>query len=102
MFASPGFAAEVLIIGDVKRATRRGGIKVNAKNPMKGGGGELNFATADDKMAMTVFVPPESMYAFWERQYSGIAIAGLGDEAFSVGAKGLPPTVVFCRRKTGV
>ena len=53
-------------------------MKVDAKNPMKGGGGKLNFATADDKMAMTVFVPPESMYALWERQYPGIAIAGLG------------------------
>ena len=53
---------------------------------MKGGGGELNFATADDKMAMTVLVSPESMYALWERQYPGIAIAGQGDEAFSMGA----------------
>lgn len=63
MFASQGFAAEVLIIADVKRATGQKGIKVDAKNPMKSGGEELNFATADDKMAMTVFVPPEFMYA---------------------------------------
>ena len=53
---------------------------------MKAGGGELNFATADDKMAMTVFVPPEFMYALWEKQCPCIEIAGLGDEAFSMGA----------------
>ena len=69
---------------------------------MKGGGGELNFATADDKMAMTVLVSPESMYALWERQYPGIAIAGQGDEAFSMGARGSPPSFVFCKGRTGV
>ena len=69
---------------------------------MKAGGGELNFATADDKMAMTVFVPPEFMYALWEKQYPGIAIAGLGGEAFSMGAWGSPPSFVFCKGRTGV
>lgn len=102
MFSALGFAADVLTAADVEKATGLTGIKVVAKNPMKGAGGELNFATADDKMVVTIFVQPESMYAFWKKQYSGTAVAGLGDEAFSMGAKGSPPSVIFRKGKTGV
>lgn len=66
MFSALSFAADVLTVADVEKATGLTGIKTVAKNPMKGAGGELNFATADDKVVITFFVQPESMYAFWK------------------------------------
>lgn len=54
--------------------------KLTPKNPNIGAGGDLNFATADNKLIVMVQVVSKSYYAGYKTFFKA-AIKGLGDEA---------------------
>jgi len=102
LVSAHSFAADLLTVADVEKVTGWTGLKFMPKAPEKGAGGELNFANADGRVALTVFVQPESMYAVWKKKFPGKAVSGLGDEAFAMGEKGFPPFIVFRKGKMAV
>lgn len=90
---------KLLTVADVTKVTGVQGVKLVDKDPSKGAGGDLNFATADGKMLLLLVVT-EDQAAFDEWKRISVApIAGVGDEAFS-GPKGVPePYNVYVRSK---
>jgi len=75
---------ELLTIKEVEAVTGIQGIKLVARNPQIGAGGELNFALADGSMVLMVGVQDAPMYDEWKTQegFFHESVADLGDEAF--------------------
>lgn len=90
---------KLLTVADVTKVTGIQGVKLVDKDPSKGAGGDLNFATADGNMLLLLVVTEEaSAFEEWKR-ISVAPIGGVGDEAFS-GPKGVPePYNVYVRSK---
>jgi len=90
---------KLLTVADVTKITSIQGVKLVDKDPSKGAGGDLNFATPDGKMLLLLVVTEDSnAFDEWKR-ISVAPISGVGDEAFS-GPKGVPePYNVYVRSK---
>ncbi|MDP1809020.1 MAG: hypothetical protein Q8L35_05720 [Actinomycetota bacterium] len=88
---------KLLTVADVTKVTGIQGVKIVDKDPSKGAGGDLNFATPDGKMLLLLVVTEDAnAFAEWKR-ISVAPISGVGDEAVS-GPKGVPePYNVYVR-----
>ena len=88
-----------LTIADVEKVSGLTGIKIVAKDPSKGAGGDLNFATADGKLVMMANFLNVRYFQEYKKQpsYFKAPVAGVGDEAFS-GPKRDPQYVLFFRK----
>ena len=75
---------ELLTVTDVEKVTSLQGIKLIPRNPMKGAGGDLNFALADDTLIVMAAVQKSEMYNEWKNQegFFHATVSGIGDEAF--------------------
>jgi len=73
-----------LTVSDVEKVTGRTGVKLIPKNPVKGAGGDLNFALADDTILVIAAVQKAEMYDAWKQQdgFFHADVSGIGDEAF--------------------
>ncbi len=92
-------AGSLLTIVDVEKASGKAGLKLVPRDPTKGAGGDLNFATADDKMLAMLVVADMSIFAQWKGHatYNAGAIPGVGDEAYK-GPGGPTPYLIFFRK----
>lgn len=88
-----------LTVADVEKVSGLTGIKIVPKNPAKGAGGDLNFATSDGKLVLMALFSGASLYAPSKQQagYFKAAVPGVGSEAFS-GPKN-DPQFVLCFKK---
>jgi hypothetical protein len=69
-----------LTAADIEKVSGLPGVKLTPKDPKKGAGGDLNFATSDDKMIVMVQIVDKSYYAGFKEFFKG-DIEGLGVEA---------------------
>jgi hypothetical protein len=86
LFAEAAFAADqVITVADVEKAGALKGIKLVPKDPKIGAGGDLNFATADNKIVLIVVARDKSLLDEMKAQKGSLdaAVAGLGDEAYN-------------------
>jgi hypothetical protein len=69
---------------DVEKISGLTGIKLVPRDPSKGAGGDLNFATQDDSLVLMVLVSGSSLYkqSKEETGYFHADVSGIGDEAF--------------------
>jgi hypothetical protein len=67
--------------GDIEKTTGLKGVKSIAKQSLPGAGGDLNFATADDKLIVMIQVVGKSNYAGYKKYFFKADIKGMGDEA---------------------
>ena len=82
-----GFATDIeklLTVADVEKETGLQGIQLIPKNPMKGAGGDLNFALAGKDMMLMVSVQDSSLYEQWKNLEGNFyaEVPDIGDEAF--------------------
>ncbi len=92
-------AGSLLTIADVEKVSGKTGLKLVPRDPTKGAGGDLNFATADDKMLAMLVVADMSIFTQWKGHttYNAGAIPGVGDEAYK-GPGGPTQYLVFFRK----
>lgn len=83
-YAFPEDPEKLLTTNDVEKVTGRTGVKLIPKNPMKGAGGDLNFALADETILVIAAVQKAEMYETWKEQegFFHADVSGIGDEAF--------------------
>ncbi len=96
---APAAYQKLLTVADVESVTGVKGLKLVPRNPVKGAGGDLNFAKADGSLLLMVRFGPRSLYDGWKAQ-DGIVnstVSGIGDEAFN-GPSGMAPYVLFFRK----
>jgi len=76
--------AKYLTAADVEQISGITGIMAVGRNPMKGFGGDLNFAKADGKMVVTAKFYDANWYAGSKRNQETIKamVPGIGDEAY--------------------
>lgn len=103
-FVTTARAADILNVADVEKIGGMSGVQMVPKDPAKGAGGELNFATAANKLVLMVMIQPTSTFDFWKKQYgaSGEPIANLGAEAFRTKPGASISYVVFRKGDKGV
>jgi hypothetical protein len=78
-------AADRLVTStDVEQISGLIGIKLIPRDPSKGAGGDLTFATQDDRLVLMVLVSGSSLYKPSREQkgYFHADVSGIGDEAF--------------------
>jgi hypothetical protein len=77
-------ARELLTVEDVEGVTGIQDLKLVPKNPVKGAGGDLNFAQQDEELILMVNIQDRSMYETWKSQegYFHADVPDVGDEAF--------------------
>lgn len=71
-----------LTIADVEKVSGISGIKLVPKNPSIGAGGDLNFATADEKLVVMAGFHGASMYQKYSPEMIHSTLKGFGEEAF--------------------
>jgi hypothetical protein len=76
--------AKYLTVADVEQISGIAGITAVGRNPMKGFGGDLNFAKGDDKMVVTAKFYDANWYAGNKRDKENIKamVSDIGDEAY--------------------
>jgi hypothetical protein len=96
--------ASYLTPADVEKVTGRAGMKSIPRNSVSGAGGDLNFTTSDDELALMVQIVAKNNFAQFKQAYFKSAVAGVGDEAFQGGtiASYPPNLVVFAKGETCV
>jgi hypothetical protein len=85
---------------DVVKVSGLTGAKLIKKDPSKGAGGDLNFATSDDKLIVMVQVVNQRDYAGYKKYDVKVTpIKGLGDEAMQGATSAYSPLnqVVFTK-----
>jgi hypothetical protein len=89
----------LLTINDVEQVTGLTGIKLVPRDPKKGAGGNLNFATADDKLLTMLVIADMDIFDQWKNapNYAGQAVTGVGDEAY-LAPKGQDPYIIVFRK----
>ncbi|MFZ6756079.1 hypothetical protein ACO0K9_02575 [Undibacterium sp. Ji50W] len=94
-------ASDLLSVADIEKTTGLSGVQSVPKDPVKGAGGELNFANAEKKLVAIVMIQDASMFDFWNKQYGklGTSVSGLGSDAFQTKPGSAIPYVVF--KKSG-
>lgn len=96
---------KLLTVKDVEKVTGRTGVKLIPKNPVKGAGGDLNFALADETILVIAAVQAAEMYDTWKKQegFFHAAVSGIGDEAFEGPSIGKERYIlIFKKGKTAV
>jgi hypothetical protein len=81
LICSAGSFDNYLKPGDFEKATGLKGVKSVAKQSLPGAGGDLNFATADDKLIVMIQVVGKSNYPGYKKYFFKADIKGLGEEA---------------------
>jgi hypothetical protein len=81
LMVSAGSFDNYLKAGDLEKATGLKGVKSIVKHALPGAGGDLNFATADDKLIVMIQVVGKSNYAGYKKYFFKADIKGVGDEA---------------------
>lgn len=97
--------ADLLTAADVIKVSGLTGAKLIAKNPSTGAGGDLNFATSDNKLIVMIQVVHIRNYAGYKQiTIKPVAIKGLGDQAMqgATSAYTLPNQVAFTKGNTCV
>lgn len=97
--------ADLLTAADIVKVTGLAGAKLTPKNPSIGAGGDLNFATADNKLIVMVQVVNKRDYeGFKKYDVKVTAIKGLGDQAMQGATSTYTPPnqVVFTKGNTCV
>jgi hypothetical protein len=97
--------ADLLTAADVTKVSGLTGAKLIAKNPAIGAGGDLNFATSDNKLIVMVQVVHIRNYAGYKQiAVKPVAIKGLGDQAIqgATSAYTPPNQVVYTKGNTCV
>lgn len=79
--AAPDYS-KYLTIADVEKVSGISGIKLVPKNPSIGAGGDLNFATADEKLVVMAGFHGASMYQRYSPEMIHSTVKGFGEEAF--------------------
>ncbi len=97
-------ATPLLTVADVEQASGLAPLHTTPKNQASGAGGELNFATADNKLVLMVMIQPTSTFDFWRKQYGakGEKVAGIGSEAFRSKSGEFIGYIAFLKGQTGV
>lgn len=77
-------AKELLTVEDVEEVTGMQDLKLVPKNPIKGAGGDLNFAQQDETLILMVNIQDKFIYETWKSQqgYFHADVPDLGNEAF--------------------
>jgi len=104
-YTFPEDLEKLLTVKDVEKVTGRTGVKLIPKNPVKGAGGDLNFALADDTILVIAAVQDAEMYETWKKQegFFHAAVSGIGDEAFEGPSIGKSHYIfIFKKGKTAV
>lgn len=88
-----------LTVTDVEKVSGLSGIKLVPKDPSKGAGGDLNFATADEKLFVMFKLSSASAYKTYAASATMFhsTITGIGDEAF-IGPKNSPQYGLLFRK----
>ena len=75
---------KLLTVSDVEKVTGLQGIQLIPKDPMKGAGGDLNFALGGEDMVLMVSVQDSSLYEAWKNLEGNFyaVVPDIGDEAF--------------------
>jgi len=91
--------SDYLTIADVEKVSGLKGIKIVPYDASKGAGGDLNFATSDDKLVVMANFLGSSFYADYKKQpgYFKEEIKGLGEEAFAGPKSGPEYVLVFLK-----
>jgi hypothetical protein len=95
--------ADLLTAADITKVSGLAGAKLVPKNPSKGAGGDLNFATSEDKMIVMVQVVNKRDYVGYQKiDVKVTAIKGLGDQAMQGATSTYTPPnqVVFTKGNT--
>jgi hypothetical protein len=80
---------------DIEKVAGLKGVKSVAKGALSGAGGDLNFATSDDKLIVMVQVVGKSQYVGFKKYFFKSSIKGLGEEAMEgASVPGMPSNVV--------
>jgi len=95
VMAADGPYDNYLKASDIEKAAGLKGVKLVAKGALSGAGGDLNFATADNKLIVMIQVVGSSQYVGYKKYFFKADIKGVGDQAME-GATiaGLPSNVV--------
>ncbi|NLP42161.1 MAG: hypothetical protein GX348_08210 [Veillonellaceae bacterium] len=91
--------SKYLTVADVENVSGLTGIKLVAKDPNKGAGGDLNFATADEKLFVMFKLSSASAYKTYANSTNMFhsTITGIGEEAF-IGPKNSPQYGLLFRK----
>ena len=96
--ASVALAADVLTVADVEKVAGVSGVSLVPRNPAKGAGGDLNFASADGKLLVMVRVYEKGGYDKLKKTYFAADVANVGDEAFVAPPGVSQPYVLYLRK----
>ena len=81
LIGSAGSFDNYLKTSDLEKATGLKGVKSIAKQSLPGAGGDLNFATADEKLIVMIQVVGKSNYAGYKQMFFKADVKGVGDQA---------------------
>ena len=104
-YAYPQDHSKLLTVQDVEKVTGRTGVKLIPKNPMKGAGGDLNFALADETILVIAAIQKAEMYETWKKQegFFYAEVLGIGNAAFEGPSIGEARYIlIFKKGKTAV
>ena len=93
-----------LAAADIEKVSGLTGVKLVPKDPTKGAGGNLNFATSDDKLIVMVQIVDKSFYEGYKEYFTCTELKGLGDQAMKGASipNGPENLVVFTKGNTCV
>jgi len=91
--------SDYLTIADVEKVSGLKRIKIVPYDASKGAGGDLNFATSDNKLVVMANFLGSSFYADYKKQngYFKKDISGVGEEAFAGPKSGPEYVLVFLK-----
>jgi len=98
--SAAALAADVLTVSDVEKTAGIAGVRIVARDPAKGAGGDLNFSGPDGKLLVMVKVYKNGGYGSLKRMYFAADVPGVGDEAFAGPPGFKSPYVLYLRRGT--
>ncbi|HEX3047143.1 MAG TPA: hypothetical protein VHY08_20485 [Bacillota bacterium] len=91
--------SEYLTAVDIEKISSLKGVKLIAKDPSIGAGGDLNFATSEKKMIVMIQVVAKSYYNSYKEMYYKAEVKALGDQAIECATipKSASNMVVFAK-----
>jgi hypothetical protein len=91
---------DLLTIADVESILDIKGIKLVDRDPSKGAGGDLNFATSSDELVLMAQIGDTGMFESWKRLSINYNedVLDLGDAAFNGPSNGSDLTIIFVRK----
>jgi len=99
----PASGAQYLTVQDVEKITGLHGVKLVPADPLKGAGGDLNFANEDGKLILMVqrMLYSDALYSQTKKMNGAVKadIGGVGDAAFTGPAGALQYFVSFKKGK---